>query len=151
MRLVAVTIPCNPQIDLSSHHSRKTLIPDLTLKMAEVSAKTGEKKTVVLVTGGSGLVGKAIESIILEECNDKETWIFASSKDGDLRSKDQTIAMFEKYKPTHCIHVSTLVSKLPSILFLIINLRMLHILYHSISKSNYDLSLSVGRHGWWFI
>lgn len=75
--------------------------------MAEASAQTEEKRTVVLVTGGSGLVGKAIESIIQEECNDKETWIFASSKDGDLRSKDQTIAMFEKYNPTHCIHVSS--------------------------------------------
>lgn len=60
---------------------------------------------VVLVTGGSGLVGKAIESIIREENNPEETWIFASSKDGDLRDKDQTKAMFEKYKPTHCIHV----------------------------------------------
>lgn len=63
------------------------------------------KRSVILVTGGSGLVGKAIESIIREEHNDKESWIFASSKDGDLRDKEQTKAMFEKYKPTHCIHV----------------------------------------------
>ena len=65
----------------------------------------GREQVVVLVTGGSGLVGKAIESIIREENNPEETWIFASSKDGDLRDKDQTKAMFEKYKPTHCIHV----------------------------------------------
>ena len=74
--------------------------------MASVNSSEGTKKTVVLVTGGSGLVGKAIESIINEEHNDKETWIFASSKDGDLRDKAQTVAMFEKYQPTHCIHVS---------------------------------------------
>ena len=51
---------------------------------------TGE---VVLVTGGSGLVGKAIECIINSEPEGSrygkkpgETWIFASSKDGDLKS-----------------------------------------------------------------
>ena len=66
---------------------------------------SGKKRMVVLVTGGSGLVGKAIEAIISEESNTEETWVFASSKDGDLRDKDQTVAMFEKYKPTHCIHV----------------------------------------------
>jgi hypothetical protein len=27
------------------------------------------------------------------------------SKDGDLRDKDQTRAIFEKHQPTHCIHV----------------------------------------------
>ena len=68
--------------------------------------EAGERQqVVVLVTGGSGLVGKAIESIIREENNPEETWVFASSKDGDLRDKDQTKAMFVKYKPTHCIHV----------------------------------------------
>jgi GDP-L-fucose synthase len=74
--------------------------------MSDVKSPVITKKTIVLVTGGSGLVGKAIESIINEEHNDKETWIFASSKDGDLRDKAQTEAMFQKYQPTHCIHVS---------------------------------------------
>lgn len=70
--------------------------------MAEFS---GNKPMIVLVTGGSGLVGKAIEAIIGQESNSEEKWIFASSKDGDLRDKDQTKAMFVKYQPTHCIHV----------------------------------------------
>jgi GDP-L-fucose synthase len=45
----------------------------------------------ILVTGGTGLVGKAIEYIISNERegsrfgNRGEKWIFASSKDGDLR------------------------------------------------------------------
>lgn len=78
--------------------------------MENVKDSEGTKRTVVLVTGGSGLVGRAIESIIREECNDNETWIFASSKDGDLRDKAQTVAMFTKYQPTHCIHV-----RLPSV------------------------------------
>lgn len=47
---------------------------------------------VVLVTGGTGLVGKAIQHVINEEPigsrfgrKEGETWIFASSQDGDLR------------------------------------------------------------------
>ena len=46
-----------------------------------------------LVTGGSGLVGKAIEHIIQAEAEGSrfgkqpgETWIFASSSEADLRS-----------------------------------------------------------------
>jgi GDP-L-fucose synthase len=47
---------------------------------------------VVLVTGGSGLVGKAIQHIIETEPAGSrfgkkvdETWIFARSSEGDLR------------------------------------------------------------------
>lgn len=90
-----------------------------------------EKRMVVLVTGGSGLVGKAIEAVIAEEGNAEETWIFASSKDGDLRDRDQTVAMFEKYKPTHCIHVRTIDIPAPTLwsrdgqyFKLIINIRL---------------------------
>lgn len=40
----------------------------------------------VLVTGGSGLVGKAIEHVVKNEGGklEGEEWIFLSSKDGDL-------------------------------------------------------------------
>jgi GDP-L-fucose synthase len=48
--------------------------------------------TVILVTGGTGLVGKAIEHVIKTEPENSrfgkkpdETWVFASSKEGDLR------------------------------------------------------------------
>lgn len=47
---------------------------------------------VVLVTGGSGLVGKAIQHIIETEPEGSrfgkkanEKWVFASSSEGDLR------------------------------------------------------------------
>jgi len=47
---------------------------------------------VILVTGGTGLVGKAIEHVINTEPEGSrfgkkagERWIFASSADGDLR------------------------------------------------------------------
>ena len=43
------------------------------------------EKKVVLVTGGTGLVGKGIEKIALgEEKRSDEEWYFASSKDADL-------------------------------------------------------------------
>ena len=48
-------------------------------------------KAVILVTGGSGLVGSAIKHLIETEPvgsrfgkREGETWIFASSKDGNL-------------------------------------------------------------------
>ena len=42
-------------------------------------------KKVIMVTGGSGLVGKAIEKIADgEEARTDEKWIFVSSKDADL-------------------------------------------------------------------
>ncbi|KAJ8951137.1 hypothetical protein NQ318_021581 [Aromia moschata] len=42
------------------------------------------KNKVILVTGGTGLVGKAIENVVETEKQPDETWIFLSSKDGDL-------------------------------------------------------------------
>ena len=48
-------------------------------------------KSVILVTGGTGLVGSAIKHVIETEPvgsrfgkREGETWIFASSKDGNL-------------------------------------------------------------------
>ena len=40
---------------------------------------------IVLVTGGSGLVGSAIREIVEANPNASEQWIFLSSKDADLR------------------------------------------------------------------
>ncbi|KAJ7764569.1 hypothetical protein DFH07DRAFT_811664 [Mycena maculata] len=75
--------------------------------------------TVILVTGGTGLVGKALEHVINTEPVGSrfgklpnETWIFASSADGDLRDPAQTLKMYEKYKPTHVIHLAALVGGL---------------------------------------
>ena len=38
------------------------------------------EKRVVLVTGGSGLVGSGIKEVVEEEARPNETWIFLSSK-----------------------------------------------------------------------
>jgi len=67
----------------------------------------------ILVTGGTGLYGKAIESVISEDAQAKdEEWIFLSSKDGDLVDRKAVEAIFEKHKPTHVIHLAAKVGGL---------------------------------------
>ena len=39
---------------------------------------------VIMVTGGSGLVGYALRKMVELEKNVNEKWVFLSSKDGDL-------------------------------------------------------------------
>ena len=39
-----------------------------------------------MVTGGSGLVGKAIQEVIAAENNSEEKWVYLSSKDGNCAS-----------------------------------------------------------------
>ncbi|KAM3959947.1 GDP-L-fucose synthase-like protein [Aphomia sociella] len=72
------------------------------------------EKSVILVTGGSGLVGQAIKSVLeIEKLKSThETWIFCGSKDGDLRNKEETEALFDKHKPTHVIHLAAMVGGL---------------------------------------
>ncbi|KAG7505851.1 GDP-L-fucose synthase-like [Solea senegalensis] len=68
----------------------------------------------VLVTGASGLIGKAIEHVVFKEGGKQEgeEWFFISSKDGDLTDVEQTRAVFEKYHPTHVIHLAAKVGGL---------------------------------------
>ena len=75
--------------------------------------QNGDSPSVILVTGGSGLVGAAIRAFIDEEGGKKdEKWVFLSSKDGDLRSRSDTEAIFEKHHPTHVIHLAAKVGGL---------------------------------------
>lgn len=68
---------------------------------------------VVLVTGGTGLVGSGIRKVISEDPLAKEeTWVFLSSKDGNLIDRKETEAIFEKHKPTHVIHLAARVGGL---------------------------------------
>ncbi len=52
-------------------------------------AKAGAKR--ILVTGGSGLVGEAVRWVVENETDPRfgkredESWIFLTSKEGDLR------------------------------------------------------------------
>ncbi|KAJ3161147.1 hypothetical protein HDU86_007769 [Geranomyces michiganensis] len=76
-------------------------------------------KSVVLVTGGSGLVGSALRHVLNDPTTEprfrstpSETWVFLTSKDADLRDYEQTRAVFEKHRPTHVIHLAAFVGGL---------------------------------------
>ena len=43
-----------------------------------------ETRKVILVTGGSGLVGQGIQTVVQQDPRQDETWIFLSSKDANL-------------------------------------------------------------------
>jgi GDP-L-fucose synthase len=67
---------------------------------SEVAAAS-QAKELILVTGGTGLVGKAIEKITSQhQC------IFMSSRDADLSQWTDTITYFERIKPTYVIHLA---------------------------------------------
>lgn len=71
-----------------------------------------DEKSVIMVTGGSGLVGQAIKMFVSKNTKPNEEWVFLSSKDGDLRDRQATEAIFEKFKPTHVIHLAAKVGGL---------------------------------------
>uniref|UniRef100_A0A8C9THU4 GDP-L-fucose synthase n=1 Tax=Scleropages formosus TaxID=113540 RepID=A0A8C9THU4_SCLFO len=68
----------------------------------------------VLVTGGTGLVGRAIEHVVREEggAREGEEWIFVSSKDANLMDAKETRGLFEKRRPSHVIHLAAMVGGL---------------------------------------
>ena len=57
----------------------------------------------ILVTGGSGLVGKALQDICK---NYKYNFTFLSSNDGDLANYNNTFSLFKLYKPDYVIHLA---------------------------------------------
>lgn len=72
-------------------------------------------ESVILVTGGTGLVGSAIKRYIEKnqiEKGNNEKWVFLSSSDGDLRSQEETFALFALYKPKYVIHLAAFVGGL---------------------------------------
>lgn len=62
------------------------------------------KKELIVVTGGSGLVGHGIQAIA-ENYTDYE-FIFLSSKDINLMKEKETIEYFKTVKPTYVIHLA---------------------------------------------
>lgn len=64
---------------------------------------------VILVTGATGLVGRALQTVVSHVRRPQEEWVFVSSNDADLRDKSKTFALFKKHKPTHIIHLAAFV------------------------------------------
>jgi len=74
---------------------------------------SAESQVTVLVTGGTGLYGKAIAEVIEKDEQAKgENWVFLGSKDGNLVDRAAVEAIFEKHKPTYVIHLAAKVGGL---------------------------------------
>ncbi len=77
---------------------------------------------VVLVTGASGLVGRALrDAVEAEQAVNTEAgadaisaarWVWLSSADGDLCDAAATAAIFERHRPSHVIHLAARVGGL---------------------------------------
>jgi len=88
---------------------------DAERDMSSSSSSVSSSKSVVLVTGGSGLVGHALQKVVEHDkymTRNTEEWIFLSSKDGDLRDADECERIFERYKPSYVIHLAAFVGGL---------------------------------------
>lgn len=60
----------------------------------------------VLVTGSSGLVGKAFQWIV-EQINDSsDTYVYLTSKDADLTKEDDVKRVFKTYAPDAVVHIA---------------------------------------------
>jgi GDP-L-fucose synthase len=69
-------------------------------------------KDVVLVTGGTGLVGRAVQEVIEADPPAGQKWVFVGSKDADLTSFESTKALFERVRPTQVLHLAAFVGGL---------------------------------------
>lgn len=66
------------------------------------------EQMVIVVTGGSGMVGHALKKVTEEDSRPNEKWIFLSSKAADLRNPEETLAVMKKYNPTHVVHLAAM-------------------------------------------
>ncbi|RHY92899.1 hypothetical protein DYB35_001162 [Aphanomyces astaci] len=67
---------------------------------------------VVLVTGGTGLVGRAVQAEVQASPLSNETWIFVGSADADLTDLAATQLLFDTHRPTHVLHLAARVGGL---------------------------------------
>ncbi len=84
-----------------------------------MQANTPAQPWTVIVTGGTGLVGHGIQEWLEERrrrCDGRGEgrYVFLSRKDGNLLSLEETRAIFERYRPTHVIHLAAKVGGLYS-------------------------------------
>ncbi|RQM17513.1 hypothetical protein B5M09_013173, partial [Aphanomyces astaci] len=84
-----------------THHFLSAYPPNPT--MADV---------VVLVTGGTGLVGRAVQAEVQASSLSNETWIFVGSADADLTDLAATQRLFDTHRPTHVLHLAARVGGL---------------------------------------
>lgn len=75
---------------------------------------SNQSRETVLVTGGSGLVGKAIEEVVKndQDLGLKFNFTFLSSKHANLTDLEQTKAIFDLHKPDYVINLAAKVGGL---------------------------------------
>lgn len=77
---------------------------------SQVSHRGSEhaRQSIVLVTGGSGLVGRALQEVLAEQETVASTpvWFFMSSADADLCDGVAVDALFDRVGPTHVVHLA---------------------------------------------
>jgi GDP-L-fucose synthase len=66
----------------------------------------------LIVTGGTGLVGSAIQNVLTKVDTETYNFVFLKSSDCDLTNLEETKHMFEKYKPSYVIHLAACVGGL---------------------------------------
>lgn len=71
------------------------------LQQSEQSEQSNKPK--LLVTGGTGMVGTAINSVL---DHTKYETLFLSSKQCDLTNYQETLSFFQKFKPDYVIHLA---------------------------------------------
>lgn len=69
------------------------------------------QQDVVLVTGGTGTVGQGLRALLEKDRTlaQSRKWVFVGSKDANLRDFGATLELFEKYRPTHVLHLAAFI------------------------------------------
>ncbi len=82
------------------------------------ASSSSQAPRVILVTGGTGLVGRAVAKFVQHGAGAAEAqaagerWVFASSADGDLRDRAATFALWEAHRPAMVLHLAAFVGGL---------------------------------------
>lgn len=67
----------------------------------------------IIVTGGSGLVGQAIQTVVTNHLKPtQDSYVFLSSSNCDLTNYKETLAVFKKHSPDYVIHLAAYVGGL---------------------------------------
>lgn len=61
---------------------------------------------IIMVTGGSGLLGYGMRKVVESDTKEGYQFIFVDIEDADLCDKEQTRALFTRIKPTGVIHLA---------------------------------------------
>lgn len=67
----------------------------------------------IIVTGGSGLVGQAIKTVVTNDSkSSQDSYVFLSSSNCDLTNYRETLTVFKKHSPDYVIHLAAYVGGL---------------------------------------